>query len=60
MEKLDLNVMTNTFGGSRLSAGIAGASCAGIVVLGGVMTFGIAALILGPTCVSMVAYTVWD
>ena len=60
MKSLEISSMEQIAGGSNLTAGIAGGACAGIAVLSGLITFGIAAALLGPTCVGMIIITAVD
>jgi len=60
MKTLEISSMEQLNGGSRLTAIIGGVACGGVAALAGVITFGIAAALLGPTCVGMIIITVVD
>lgn len=60
MKTLEISTMEQLSGGNKLTAAIGGVTCAGIAVLGGLITWGVAAALLGPTCAGMIIATIVD
>jgi hypothetical protein len=60
MKKINESAMLEISGGSRITAILGGAACGGIAALSGLITFGVAAALLGPTCVGMIVATAVD